>query len=268
MSWNPNIIIIIVLLIGGVFLGFFGYTKWTNRCQEDDARICTLLDQLVIDSSTQHHGTYTEIHKTIPLFTIEWAIEGSSQEILKKESSDETMHLIIADDAVFLKDYSDNYWWKQSVQDVDKFDITLPFDPTIFFNNLVKDIQDPQTSLSYTHQDLCGARTCYVMTLKKDNMQITDFYIDEKSEQIQQIIISSSDIEQKILFDYEDFQIEIPHSSVKAASANQNIFFENFLQQSSIQKQKPDYIQEFEKAQQQLEQEGSPDFIVSPTTYP
>lgn len=267
MSWNRKIIII-VLLIGGIFSGFYGYSKWVNRCQEDDVRICTLLKQLEINSSPQHHGTYAEIHKTIPLFTIDWAIDKSSQEILKKEASDETMHLIIADDTVFLKDYSDNYWWKQSAQVVEKFDIKLPFDPTTFFNNLAKDIQDPQTSLSYTRQDVCGAKTCYVMSMKKENMQTTDFYIDEVNDQIQQIIISASDIEQKIIFEYEDFQIEIPNSNVKTASANQNIFFENFLQQSSMQKQKPEYIQEFEKTQLELEQEGSPDFILSPTTYP
>jgi len=268
MRWNPRIIIIIVLLIGGVILGFFGYAKWTIRCQEDDARICTLLDQLAIDNSTQYHGTYTEIHKTVPLFTIDWAIDKSSQEILKKETSDETMHLIIADDSVFLKDYSDNYWWKQSMQVVEKYDIKLPFDPTIFFNNLVKDIQDPQTSLSYTRQDVCGAKTCYVMSLKKENWQTTDFYVDEATDRLQQIVIISSDIEQKITFEYVDFQIEVPSSNVKTASANQNIFFENFLQQSSMQKQKPEYIQEFEKTLQQLEQEGGPEFIVSPTTYP
>jgi len=267
MSWNRKIIII-VLLIAGIVSGFYGYSKWANRCQEDDVRICTLLKQLEINSYTQHQGTYAEIHKTIPLFTIDWAIDKSSQEILKKEASDETMHLIIADDTIFLKDYSDNYWWKQSAQVVETFDIKLPFDPTTFFNNLVKDIQDPQTSLSYTHQDVCGAKTCYVMSMKKENMQTTDFYIDEVTDQIQQIIISASDIEQKIIFEYEDFQIEIPNANVKNATANQNIFFENFLQQSSMQKQKPEYIQEFEKTQLELEQEGSPDFILSPTTYP
>ena len=268
MIWNSKRIIVATLLILVIFTGLVGYKNWIHQCTEDDVRICALMDQLEVSSSTRLHGTYTEIHKSIPLFTIEWAIDTSSQEILKKESNEETMHLIYADNNVYLRDYSDSHWWKQSAEVIKTFDIKLPFDPTIFFNNLVKDIQDPQTSLSYTHQDVCGAKTCYVMSLKKENMQTTDFYIDEVNDQIQQIIISASDIEQKIIFEYEDFQIEIPNSNVKTASANQNIFFENFLQQSSMQKQKPEYIQEFEKTQLELEQEGSPDFILSPTTYP
>ena len=69
-------------------------------------------------------------------------------------------------------------------------------------------------------------------------------------------------------FNYEEFQIDVPSSNIKTASANQNIFFENFLQQSSVQKPKPEYVQEFEKEQTQIEQSGSPDFIVIPTTSP
>lgn len=253
------------LVIVGVFLVVFRYQSLVHRCQEDDVRVCSLMDQLELDSSTRLHGTYTESHQSAQLFTIQWAVDKSFREIIKTEANTETMHLIYADAVVYLRDYSDDKWWKQSTNVVDTFDITLPFDPTTFFNNLVKDIQDPQNSLSYTHQDACGTKMCYVLTMKKANAQTAQFFLDEATDQLQQIVIASSDIEQKVVLDYKEFKVKVPIENIKIASENQNIFFENFLQQSSAEKQKPKYIEEFEKVQSQIEQNGGMELYASPT---
>ncbi|PJC34070.1 hypothetical protein CO051_00450 [Candidatus Roizmanbacteria bacterium CG_4_9_14_0_2_um_filter_39_13] len=92
------------------------------------------------------------------------------------------------------------------------------------------------------------------------------FYLDEENDQIQQILISDGKMQQKVVFVYEDYSIEIPSSDVKIATKNQNIFLENFLQQATIQKDKPEYIQKFEETQSQLEQNDSPYVFESPTS--
>lgn len=270
MSLNLNKIVIFTLVFIGIVTAIFMIKKiWDARCAEGDKQICTLLAQLEMDDTTRMHGTYTEIHSKTPLFIVEWAIDKTSQEMLRTDVNDETMHLIYAGDNFYLRDYSDTSWWKQSAKDVERFDIKLPFEPTTFFNNLIEDIQDPQNSLSYTHQDVCGAETCIVFTLKKENQQeVIQFFLAEATDQVQQIVIIDENIEQKVVFDYEDFEIHEPTSEIKTASSTQNIFLENFLQQSSVQKAKPEYVKEFEEMQSQQEPNSSPNSFDIPTISP
>ncbi|KKQ36719.1 MAG: hypothetical protein US54_C0057G0003 [Candidatus Roizmanbacteria bacterium GW2011_GWA2_37_7] len=257
MSFHAKKTIIIGILLVLFISGFFVYkTFLESRCQEDDIRICKLLSQLEIDHLTHLSGTYTELNNDVPIYKVEWAIDTTVQEIRQKDETKETMHLIYTNDSIYLKDYSDDQWWEQPASVIEKYDIKLPFDPTVFFTNLARDIQNPQNSLSYTHQDICGIKTCNVFSLKKENNQTVLFYLDETQEQIQQIMISEGEAVQKVVFQYEDFQIDVPSSQVKTASSGQNIFFENFLQQSSMQKEKPAYVQEFEQTRMQIEEGG------------
>lgn len=269
MGLNKGKVIVVGFFLIAVIFGSWALkTYWSSDCQEEDLRICSLLSQLKIHNSTRLHGTYVELHNTVPIYGVEWAIDATLQEILQKEGKDENMHLIYTNDSIYLRDYLDGKWWKQSLHVVEKFDTKLPFNPTIFFHNLREDVQNLQSSLSFTRQDICGAKTCDVYTLKKKSNQTTEFYLDEKQAQIQQIFINEGDIDQQIKFEYEDFAIEVPNTNIKIASSSQNIFFENFLQQSSIQKTKPNYIKEFEETRIQTEQEniaGESDFsIISP----
>lgn len=269
MSPQMGKVMIIGVIVLIVVSGIWAFrVVWMNRCQEDDIRICALVKQLQVNDSTKIAGTYSELFDTIPIYSVEWTIDGFSQELRKIEAEQETMHLIHTKEAVYLRDYTDKKWWKQQSELVEKFDIKLPFDPAIYFGNIISDIQDPQTSLSYTHQDVCGAKTCYVFTLEKDNEQTTMFYLDEENDQVQQILITDGKMQQKIIFAYEDYSIEIPKSDVKIATKNQNIFLENFLQQTTIQKDKPEYIQEFEEVQSQLEQNDNQYVFESPTSSP
>jgi len=143
---------IIGLIVLIVMSGIWAFrVVWVNRCQEDDIRICALMSQLQVDEATKLAGTYSEFLDTIPIYSVEWAIDGSSQELRKIEEEQETMHLIYSKDAVYLRDYTDKKWWKQQSELVEKFEIKLPFDPAIFFGNIISDIQ--------IHKPLCHSLT-------------------------------------------------------------------------------------------------------------
>jgi len=248
-----------ILLAAVISAAYFTGIISTNSfaCEFEDEKFCVFLKKLDSDHMVNISGKYTEDYSGNTITQVNWILNKDSQALKYYQKGKEEMSLLIFNDYIYLKDYTDGRWWQQSKKDAALFSTKLPFEPSVFFANLNTQLKDPENSITFAGQDICLVETCNLYNIKSsDAEKITKLYLSETQGVLKKIEIVEGETVQTITIEKSEQKIERPDKDVKVAKAKDNIFLNNFLERSQMENKKPQYLQEFEKARLQVEESG------------
>lgn len=279
MSGNSKRLIlsafIVFIIGGGIFITINAVKTQSFFCKYDDPYLCDFMASISGEKLKKLEGEYLESHQNIQVYRAEWKLSGDNQEMLYKDDESEQMHVLVLDDTVYLKDYSDGRWWEQPIETMKEYETQLPFEPAVFIGNLTSYFEDDNNNVYFIKEDVCGVDTCrkYALALQDNDMKKIFFYLSEKDKSLKKVEVQKDELNQELSIRGKDPKIEKPDHDVKVAKAGENIFVENFLQRTQQSKKTPDYVREFEQMRVQEEDSATVDLpeymteIASPAAF-
>lgn len=248
--------VFVVFIVGGVIFITVNVVKTQSFfCKYDDPYLCAFISTIAGGKLNKLEGQYVESHQNIQVYRADWKLSGDNQEMLYKDDVSEQMHVLVVNDTVYLKDYSDGRWWEQPIETMEEYETQLPFEPSVFIANLRTYFEGEKNNIYFIKEDVCGADTCrkYALALQDNDMKKIFFYLSEKDKSLKKVEVQKEELNQELNILGNDPKIEKPTHDVKIAKAGENIFVENFLQRSRQSKKTPDYVREFEQMRIQEE---------------
>lgn len=252
-QWNVIVLLIIASLIGIVIL--FVRKAVMFSCMQTDQTICRFLENYKNMSERPMQGMYTVTNQNDDsTYTITWQKHKDSRLISATQEGKPILEAVILKESVYLKDYSDNKWWKQSVSDTTFNESYLPFDPYRYFIELDPILFDPQTNYTVIGETKCSDKNClrYQVTSPKQSKDLQRFiYVTSDNElYIVVDVDSSSSHETKMAASnesiYEPKEIKVP-------SKDQNIFLDYLSQQEKERQKQLEYLKEFQSQREKAE---------------
>ncbi|QQS44574.1 hypothetical protein IPM65_03170 [Candidatus Roizmanbacteria bacterium] len=243
------------VLVSGVFITFQVAKTNSMFCKYKDPYICGFFSHITGGSLKKLQGEYVESHQNIQVYHADWKLSGDEQEMLYKDDVSEQMHVIMVDEKVYLKDYTDGRWWEQSIETLEEYETKLPFEPSVFIGNLKSYFENEDNNIYFIQEDICGADSCrkYALSLRENDVKKVYFYISEKDSTLKKVQVQTDSLHQELSILNREPKIEKPEHDVKVAKAGENIFVENFLQRTQQSRKTPDYVKEFEQIRLQEE---------------
>lgn len=230
------------------------YFITTNRngsvfCSYTDPLLCDFLSNVTSETLIETAGTYEEFFENKKISAVSWSLQKDGFEIVHKDPQEEQMHFIKKNDSIYLKDYTDNKWWKQSTKDSASFDYKLPFDPSLFQKNIISYVNNKDLKIEYRGEDICLGEECSVYEFINNSGQAsgTKLYISKDSSRIRRVIFEVDGVVQDINIFIKNAQFEAPKDNLKTADKSTNIFLRNFLERSKTVSPLPEHILEIQQ---------------------
>jgi hypothetical protein len=227
----PIIIVVVlaVLAVGGFFLyrsGSLPIPGIAMRATEKDfANITdpTLRKHFVAQANVNSFRTVGESSGKGTKDTTEFQLKGDnfSYRMKSEEGGKEASHFISIGDTSYVKDYSDNTWWKQTVKPEETTSEEAPPTPEDLKEEFMK--EDPALYKSLG-TEACGSLNCfkYEQTFK-DTPGTRTFWFDDKKYLLRKEISGYGEFSNTIEYSYDGISISAP-SPTKDVPEGKNIY--------------------------------------------
>lgn len=218
---SPLIIIAIVaaVAIGGYFLMQKGglptpsAPTLSQRATEKDFEFIedpTLRKHFVVQANKTDYRTKGTSPASGLILVSEVQIKGDSwsRRDIESDGPKELKHMITISDTVYLKDYSDNKWWKQTIKYEEMKEEEKPEEP--------KDFKEEYTQPNITYkslgQEACGSMTCfkYQQYFTEDPEFKRTFWFDDKDYLLRKEQGGSGEFIATIEYTYDGINIQAP----------------------------------------------------------
>lgn len=252
-SYRDLILLVIMIIILGVM--YIGATWSQSRpwCVGRDENVCKMLTHIKSHLNSASQGTYKD--STMNAF---WSIYEDTYEFTYFVNKEEVMHVIGTKDIMYVRDYTDNRWWKQSTKLVEQYNIQLPFEPQSYVQHVTNMLFNEHTTYTATQAKTCPARNCwqYKVINKKVGLEMI-ISIDKEENSLAAFEVKNAGITETVTVQYDQLDlIELPTTDIKIASSNQNIFLDMAYQADPKKNIVPDFVDSFEEQRVQSEQRG------------
>jgi uncharacterized protein (UPF0333 family) len=218
------VIAAVVVVAGGA--GYYVYTKQKDKNSSSTSSeiaevveaVCKTVDEDTCKfmSSWKENGYYTIAATTT---------EGGETTTMTMQIQDDNFHIITGDDAqyeaikigdtTYIKDFSDNAWWKQTISSDTEDSASTSYESTdLAFDEPSEDIPEAQrTVYKKIGKEACGDLTCFKYQVIDPTDTTTTNYIwfDDKDYQLRRMQTTSADGSvYDATFDYTAFTITEP----------------------------------------------------------
>lgn len=154
----------------------------------------------------------------------EFQVKGESFNIrdIESDGTKEKKHMITIDDTIYLKDYSDNKWWKQTIKpEKQKEEKEAPEEPKDFKEEYSK----PNLSFKALGKEACGNLTCfkYEQTIPETPDVKRIFWFDDKDYLLRKEQGGFGEFIVTIEYSYDGINIQAP-SPTKDVPEGRNIY--------------------------------------------
>ncbi|MBP9690619.1 hypothetical protein KBD81_00915 [Candidatus Woesebacteria bacterium] len=246
-------VILIPTIVVGIGFAFRDQIQETFFCSYPDRTFCEFMKS----EWSPIQGTFkqTESGKIRYEGRFNWD-SAAQEEVVYDVSGKEKLHLFRTSEDIYLKDYEDDSWWQQTLEQSTQYQTTLPFEPSLFFSELRTQIEAKGTIVKSSGTRTCDGRSCtgYVISSRARPDTIT-LYLTSGSSSL--AMIEMEDGEKTTVISSQPLakDIVIPNRSIKVAAAGQNIYLEMDLDRTNTSTT-PQYIREFEETRIEAEQSG------------
>ncbi|MDA1317292.1 MAG: hypothetical protein O3B87_04690 [bacterium] len=266
-SLKRNGVILIIMI--GIFVGMYRISTWSNQyswCANRDEYICNMLTHTRLHLPTASGGTYENSDHINAV----WSVHEDNYELTYLVNKKEVMHIIGADETLYIYDYSDKRWWKQPIKEVEQYNVKLPFEPASYTQYITDALLDEKTIYTPIQVTNCLVSDCmqYHGVNKNVGLDLT-ISISKKDNKLMGINSKKAGSSDTVTIRYDDLNtIEVPKTDIKIASSNQNILLDLIYKLQPTIETTPDYVEFIEQQRVQAEQsgeaDGSPKYL-SPT---
>lgn len=238
------------LLIPLCIAGFMLFQR-SHVCIYKDKMFCSFVKELDIRSFEGTHGSF--ISQTGEKASqVNWSLERHKKHIQVNTEGRESLNMIVIDNTVYVKDYRDGLWWKQSKKDMEQYVSELAFDPEVFLMAIIDYIDNPKSVIGKYEEVECGSNTCWEYTLSDDGFK-TKVYVGIDIQSNRLVRYAGKKEESTVAFNviYKKKPIEAP-SSTKDAQKGQNVFMDQLISSPHEQKASDlDFVKEFSEQMKQ-----------------
>ena len=281
-----------LIIVGSIAVFFFfdtnnaltvpglGTIGLNSKCSHNDPDLCKFINRGT--KADYFNGTFAGSFMTTngdgTIMKSEWEMDReTASRMANYENDNETFHMIIMKDIVYVKDPNDGSWWKQQQPKQPRTNATDPpdtFDPEEYKKKTIEEITQESAQSTYTFigKEACEQRSCFKYEVKNADRSDTKEYIffDDKEYILRKSISEKDDGSRtETTYAYGNVSIKEP-KPIKEAAPGQNIFFQQ-VEDNAIN-QELEYIKEFEEEMkksgqevQQLQEDPLSSIQVEPT---
>lgn len=224
---KQKILLILVAIAAVVGIGYYvlaqqgllsvpGVSLTPRATEKDFAFIedATLRKHFVAQANKTDYRTKTVSPGLGLALTNEAQIRGESFKAreIENDGTKEIKHMITIDDTIYLKDYSDNKWWKQTIKPEEVTEEEKPEEPTDFKEEYSK----PNISYKSLGKEACGPSaeglTCfrYEQTLPENPEMKRIFWFDDKNYLLRKDQSGYGEFITTIEYSYDGINIQAP----------------------------------------------------------
>ena len=257
MSSNRQLNVILLLIIAsliGIAVLFVRKTV-SFECDQTDPQVCRFLDNYK-KMSKRMQGMYT-VQSTNDESTqaITWQLDNENRSITATQKEETILEAVIMKEYVYLKDYTDNKWWKQKIADSQLIESSLPFDPYNYFKELELILLNPQTTYTLIGDVKCGNKNCirYQISTQQQSEDLQRFiYITTPDFKPYIVIDANSSSSHEIKMANSDKYISEPEMT-KIPQPDKNIFLDYLSRREKEREKKLDYLKQFQTEREKAE---------------
>ncbi len=259
MSSNRQTGIIVVLIIASLIgIGVLAFRKMVFfSCQIEDKQVCTFLRNYKNISNTPLHGTYTFTNnEDDSTYSVSWQKHKEKRIISVVQEEKQILDAIITNGFLYLKDYSDDLWWKQKVSDSPLYLSYIPFDPYSYFYELDPILMDSETAFTRIGEITCEDKTCirYRVESPKQSKDLQRFiYVTSSDMQLYSVVDADTSSLHEIKIKGGSQWIYEP-TKVKIPAADQNIFLDYITRRDQEREKQLEYLKEFQDERRKAEE--------------
>lgn len=247
MLSHHRFLTLLALLLIPLVVGGFILLRQSKSCIHADKKFCSFLSDLAIKDFEGTQGSFiSQIGDKAS--KVQWVLGKNSKQIQVVTDGRESMHMIVIENTVYVKDYRDGLWWKQSKKDMDRYVYELSFDPEVFIKQVVDRLNNPNLKLAKQVEVACGKQTCIQYSFSIDNFKHREFVsIDHQDNHLLQYAGKKDDTSTAFTVIFKKKEIYAP-TDTKQAEKSQNILLDQMNSSSTQQSAKDlEYVKEFEK---------------------
>lgn len=257
MSSNRQFRLIIFLIIASLIgiAVLFIRKAVISSCSQTDPQVCRFLNNYKYMSKNAMKGMYMVKNENDESSrTISWEKYAGKRAVSVVQEEESILDVIILKDYIYLKDYSDNIWWKQKISDTPFSESYLPFDPYLFFTEFDSILFDPGTVFTRIGEITCGDTKCIRYKIISPNL----------SKDLQRFIYVTSDSSISTILDVNSassHEIKLSSSSnliseprtTKIPAADTNIFLDYLTKRQQEKEKKLEYLKQFQTEREKAE---------------
>lgn len=225
-------------------------------CPQDDVRICSFIQTNREITKEEMNGSYI-VNQDDAELSISWQKKEKLSSVQINKSENEILNTIIDPRYVYIKDESDNKWWREQRNTVLNALNELPFNPELFFTSFESIIKEPSTQYMYIEDRECGDEQChrykvtYPEQTEKDQMFI---YFSTTDFKLRSVFLVEDKTTEELDITYSTNPIAVPQN-IKIVSSGRNIFTEYIELRDKEEVKDYEYLRQFQ--QERMESEGS-----------
>ena len=253
-SYRDLILLVIMIVILGAMYAASTWSQNRPWCVGRDENICKMLTHMKSHLTSASQGTYSDNDN----INVLWGVYEGAYEFSYLVNKEEVMHVIGVEDTMYIRDYTDNRWWKQPAKLVEQYNVQLPFEPKWYTQHILEEFIDANTTYTATQATTCSVRNCWEYHVMNKNTGLEMIIsIDKEAYALVAFEVRNAGEEEKVTVQYKELDpIEVPATEIKIASSNQNIFLDMTYQLDPRIDTVPDYVDLIEQQRQQAEQRG------------
>jgi len=248
------IMLIVMIVIFGIMYMIATWSQNHPWCVGRDKYICKALTHMKSHLGGKSQGTFTKGDT----MKVSWGIYNDTYQYTYVVNAKEVMQVIGTQDNIYIRDYSDNRWWKQPIKQVEQYSIQLPFEPQSYIQKIATILLDKKTLYTFKKVTTCQEKTCrnYHVTNKSIGVDM-DVSIDTKKNTLIAFEIENSGTVESVTVQYDHLtQINPPTDRIKIASSTQNIFLDMLYQLQPKKNEVPYYVELIEQQRKRAEEQG------------
>lgn len=257
MSSNRQLSVIVLLIIASL-IGLsvlFVRKAFMFSCAQTDPAVCKFLENYSHMSKRPMEGLYTVMNQNDESTNIIfWQKDNNNRAISAIQEGETILEAVISEDYLYLKDYTDNKWWKQKITNTPLSESYLPFDPYRYFIELEPILFDPQTIYTFIGKAKCGDADCirYKVTSPKSSKDLQRFIYVTSDNQISIVVDANTSSSHEIKMSFSNKLISEPQET-KIATEDTNIFLDYVTRREKEREKKLEYLKEFQSVREKVE---------------
>lgn len=259
MSSNRQLSVIVLLLIASIIgiVILFVRNAMVTPCNQSDKQICSFLGNYKNMGRQPMEGVYTVTNQNDEsIYTVSWIKDKESRSISAMQEEEAILDAVILKEYLYLKDYSDNKWWKQNISDAPENQSYLPFDPYQYFAELDPVLFDWQTTYTRIGEIICGSNKCirYQVGSAKQSEDLQRFiYINSDNFQLYGIVDANSSSAHEVTLTASEKSIYEPKET-KIPPKDKNIFLDYLVRREREREKQLEYLKEFQSQREKAEE--------------
>lgn len=237
------------IIFSSIFLLFFIIFLKQSSCRTTSEEFCNYLSSQSFEQVTGEQTT-TIFNQTDSSTKTSFSIQKNVTELVLRQGTVHLLSAYIDSQNAYLFDPTQPIWFKQPISQFQTYQESLPFLPTIFFDEFMKKFSSEDVQVISRGIVGCGYSRCQAyLVASQDHEDVLYFDLDTKL--LKKIETSHGKDSYSISLEYKTEELAQPDKSL-SYTKNGNLVLE--IIQNSLSNQKktiPEYVKEFETQAEQ-----------------